>query len=51
MDIQDMLAELEEYYETAGFADFYERVLKDLSDEQIEEMYLETFQDSERRNY
>lgn len=43
MDIQDMLAELEEYYETAGFADFYERVLKDLSDEQIIEMYKETF--------
>ena len=43
MDIQDMLAELEEYYETAGFADFYERTLKDLSDEQIIEMYKETF--------
>ena len=50
MDIQDMLAEIEEYYETAGFADFYERVLKDLSDEQIEEMYHETFQDIEKRN-
>ena len=34
-DIQDIRAEVEEYYETAGFADFDERVLSDMSDEEV----------------
>ena len=39
MDIQNMMADVEEFYETAGFSDFYERVLKDLSEEQIIAMH------------
>ena len=47
MDIQDMKAELEEYYETAGFSDFFEKVLKDKTDEEIIRMYKETFEEKE----
>ena len=35
MNIADMRDELEDFFEAAGFADFYERVLKDMTDEQI----------------
>lgn len=41
---------LEQYYEAAGFAEFYERVLKGMSDSEVIEMYKETFgQDSEEK--
>ena len=43
MTIEDMRYELEDYFEAAGFADFYERVLKDMTDEQIIACYNETF--------
>lgn len=43
MDIQEMVAELEEYYENAGFADFYEKVLKDKTDKEIQLLFEETF--------
>lgn len=43
IEIQDMVAELEEYYECAGFADFYERVLKPMTDDEIREYYRTTF--------
>lgn len=39
MTIEEMTDELEEFYEAAGFANYYERVLKDKTDEQIKEMY------------
>ena len=43
VSVEDMISELEEYYECAGFADFYERVLKDMSEEQIRKYYDDTF--------
>ena len=39
--IGDMTEYLEEYYECAGFADFYERVLKKATPEAIREMYFD----------
>ncbi len=33
--LDDMLAELEEYAECAGFADYYNRVLSKLSEEEV----------------
>ncbi len=41
--LEDMISELEEFYETAGFADFDKRVLKDMNEEQIREYFHETF--------
>ena len=35
-DIKIMIEELEEYYECAGFEDYYNKVLKNMSDEEIE---------------
>lgn len=43
MDIQDMIAELDDFYENAGFSDFYEQVLKDKTDIEIQQMFKETF--------
>ena len=43
-DISDMIAELEEYYECAGFANFYDRVLKDMTEEEIIAYYKQTFE-------
>lgn len=45
MTIEEMIEELEENYEAAGYADFYERVLKNMSEEEIKKMY-EDFQKS-----
>lgn len=39
MTIEEMTDELEEFYEAAGFANYYDRVLKDKTEEQIKEMY------------
>lgn len=39
MTIEDMIEELVENYETAGYENFYERVLKDKSDAEIKLMY------------
>ena len=41
LSIDDMISCLEEYYESAGFEDFYDRMLKGKSEEVIREMYLE----------
>jgi len=41
--MEDMLFELEEYAECAGFADYRERVLRKMTDAQIVELYQETF--------
>ena len=41
LSLDDMIACLEEYYECAGFEDFYERMLKGKSEEVIREMYLD----------
>ncbi|MBQ7076920.1 MAG: hypothetical protein IJM91_02155 [Lachnospiraceae bacterium] len=45
--LDDMIAELEEYYEAAGFADYYNRVLKDMSEEEIRKYFHETFFNSD----
>lgn len=42
-DVEEMKAELEEYYEAAGFADFHERVLKDADNDTVKAMYSDTF--------
>lgn len=39
MTREEMEEELEQFYEAAGFADYYERVLKNQTDEKIKEMY------------
>ena len=39
MSREEMEEELEQFYEAAGFADFYEKVLKNKTDKEIKEMY------------
>ena len=43
MFVEEMRDYLEQYYEAAGFADFYEQVLKGMSDEDVIKMYMDTF--------
>lgn len=43
-DIVEMTADLEEYYEAAGFADFYERVLSKMDEDQVRKYYHDTFE-------
>lgn len=40
---EEMMDDLEEFYEAAGFADFHGKVLKDMNDEEIEQMHNVTF--------
>ena len=40
--IEEMTETLMQYYEAAGFADYYNRVLKGKTDEEIQRTYLET---------
>ena len=42
-----MVSDLEEYYECAGFSNFYEKILKNMNDEQIKAYYEDTFKDFE----
>ena len=39
MTTEQMIEELTQFYEAAGFADFYERELKGKSDDEIAKMY------------
>lgn len=43
----NMVADLEEYYEAAGFPNFHERILKNMDDEQIKAYHEDTFKDFE----
>lgn len=43
MDIQDVIADIEEYAETAGFAGYYNRVLKNMNEREIIKHYEEIF--------
>ena len=43
MTIEDMRIELGEYLEAAGFADAYNQILSKKTDEEIKEMYKNTF--------
>ena len=45
LTVDEMTDALEQYYEAAGFADFYNRELKDKSEAEIRQMYLKTFSD------
>jgi hypothetical protein len=45
--IDDMISELEDYYECAGFENYYARVLKDMNTAQIIQYYKETFEQTE----
>ncbi len=43
MTIEDMRIELGEYLEAAGFSDAYNQILNSKTDEEIKEMYKNTF--------
>ena len=45
MTIEDMRIELGEYLETAGFADAYNQIFNQKTDEEIQEMYKNTFEE------
>lgn len=47
IDIQYMRYRLADYYEDAGFADVYERELKNYSSEKIKELFINTFGEDE----
>lgn len=36
---EEMMDDLEEYYEAAGFADFHDKVLKDMDEEEVARMH------------
>ena len=42
MAIEDMIEDLEQYYESAGFSDFYQRELKNKTPDEIRELYRTT---------
>lgn len=46
-DINEMIAYITEFYESAGFCDFYNNVLQKMSDEEICSLYEETYSCSE----
>ena len=50
-DIVEMTADLEEYYEAAGFADFYERVLSKMDEDQVRKYYHDTFEVEEDHEF
>jgi hypothetical protein len=39
--VEEMTEALTQYYEAAGFANYYNRVLKGKNDEEIRQMYME----------
>lgn len=43
MSVEDMIEDLEQYYESAGFSDFYQRELKNKTPDEIRELYRTTF--------
>lgn len=47
MNIEDMRDELAEYYEAAGFENYYGRVLKHKTDDEIIEIYKDAFGEDE----
>lgn len=40
---EEMMDDLEEFYEAAGFADFHNRVLKDMDEEEIKQIHNDTY--------
>ena len=47
MSIEDMIEDLEQYYEAAGFSDFYQRELKNKTPDEIRELYRTTFDEND----
>lgn len=47
MAIEDMIEDLELYYESAGFSDFYQRELKNKTPDEIRELYRTTFDEND----
>ena len=47
LSIENMIEDLEQYYESAGFTDFYQRELKNKTLEEIRELYRITFEENE----
>ncbi|WDC85327.1 hypothetical protein PL321_07785 [Caloramator sp. mosi_1] len=43
MDREELIMELEQYYEAAGFSDVYNKKLKHLTDEELKALYDEVF--------
>lgn len=47
IEVAEMYAELEQYYEAAGFEDFAENVLKDATDDEIRAMHSNLYVEDE----
>ena len=47
MSIDNMVEDLEQYYEAAGFSDFYQRELKNKTPDEIRELYRTTFDEND----
>jgi hypothetical protein len=47
--IEDMIADLEGYYEAAGFSGIYERELKNKTEEEIREMHKQLREEASAR--
>lgn len=47
LSIEDMIEDLEQYYESAGFSVFYQRELKNKTPDEIRELYKSTFDEDE----
>lgn len=43
MTLEEMISALEQYYAEAGFYDFYDNVLKGMTDQEIRNIFEETF--------
>ena len=46
LSIDNMVEELEQYYEAAGFTDFYQRELKNKTEDEIRELIRSSFEDN-----
>ena len=46
MSIEDMIEDLEQYYESAGFSDYYQRELKNKTTDEIRKLYKTTFDEN-----
>lgn len=47
MSIEEMIEDLEQYYEAAGFTDFYQRELKNKTPDEIRGLYRTTFDEND----
>lgn len=51
MTLEEMISALEQYYAEAGFYDFYDNVLKGMTDEEVRNIFNETFGISDDSQY